>query len=75
MTAEEEMKYDELTADEKRAIQNLSNDDNTRTFHGKAIPKPSPITESNDNLPPPLKLIFEQFCDVFPDKLPHGLPI
>ena len=52
LTAEEEIKYDELTADEKRAIQNLSNDDNTRTFHGKAIPKPSPIAESNDNLPP-----------------------
>ena len=75
LTAEEEIKYDELTADEKRAIQNLSNDDNTRTFHGKAIPRPSPIAESNDNLPPPLKLILEQFHDVFPYKLSYGLPI
>ena len=46
VTAEEEVKYDELTTEEKRAILNLSSDENTRTCHGKAIPKPSPIAEN-----------------------------
>ena len=45
LTAQSEVKYDELTEAEKRAIQNSTKDENTRTFHGKPIPKPSPIAE------------------------------
>ena len=72
--SETEIVFTDLTDNEKRAIQNLSDDDAARTFHGKTVPKPT-IPETNDqNLPHPLKILVEQFSDVFPEHLPYGLP-
>ena len=72
--AEDKITYTEISAEDKRAIQNLFHEDAMRTFHGKSIPKPSsPATDANP-LPQPLKILLEQFRDVFPDQLPYGLP-
>ncbi|XP_071681572.1 uncharacterized protein [Lolium perenne] len=38
--------------------------------------KPGPASETNDltNIPPSLLSLLQEFRDVFPDELPHGLP-
>ncbi|GJZ02874.1 hypothetical protein Tco_0520835 [Tanacetum coccineum] len=41
-------------------------------LHGKQLPKESPLEASNPNIQTPLKLLLEEFADVF--AVPKGLP-
>ena len=46
-----------------------------RLVHGKPVPKPSKAAQPNEAVPVPLQALLREFEDVFPVKLPLGLPV
>ena len=61
---------------DRRAIEKLPHDDESRTIYGKVIPKPVPVVAEAAQIPTPrlIQQVLMEFRDVFPDDLPLGLP-
>ena len=65
----------EPTRDDRREIEALLDRAADRLAHGKPVPKPSEVAQPEEAVPEALQALLREFADVFPEKLPLGLPV
>ncbi len=65
----------EPTRDDRREIEALLDRAADRLAHGKPVPKPSEVAQPAEAVPEELQALLRKFEDVFPKKLPLGLPV